>query len=178
MNNQKEISKILSYALRHKPEHLNLKIDDHGWTDIGTLLFNLSEKGHHLNFENLKTIVEENDKQRFSISEDSKRIRANQGHSIDVKLDLEERIPPYTLFHGTVEKFMTSIRENGLSKGNRHHVHLSDNIHTAETVGNRRGKAIVLKINAHKMHLDGYIFFQSENGVWLTESVPSKYFLN
>ena len=184
----KKLSKFLSFVLRHSPETLNLKIDKQGWADLDGLILaiNLNQnkntasekfKPQPVTREMIVTMVEENDKQRFSISPDGKRIRSNQGHSIKIDLDLEPQIPPEYLFHGTVYKFIESIKTEGLRKMERHHVHLSQDIETAQKVGQRRGKAIILKINAIEMHKDGHLFFLTENGVWLTEKVLPGYLI-
>lgn len=173
--NIKSISKFLSLILRHNPATIGLTLDDHGWADVATLLQQCKAHGHHLTFATLETVVTENDKQRFAFNEDKTRIRANQGHSIEVALDLPQAMPPEFLYHGTVPKFMKDIRANGLQRMNRHHVHLSENLGTAENVGNRRGVAKILTICSGQMHRDGIPFYLSANGVWLTDEVPPKY---
>ena len=117
--------------------------------------------------------VETNDKQRFSFDDTGDLIRANQGHSVEVDLNLEVRTPPEVLFHGTVERFLASIKAEGLKKGKRHHVHLSEDVETARRVGARRGKPVILRVAAGRMHAEAIIFFRSTNGVWLTDSVPA-----
>lgn len=171
----KSISKFLSLILRHNPEKIKLTLDAHGWADVATLLNQCRAHGKRLTFAELETVVAENDKQRFSFNEDKTQIRANQGHSLEVSLDLPLATPPEFLYHGTVPKFMQQIRANGLKKMNRHHVHLSTNLDTAENVGNRRGVATILTIRSGQMHRDGIPFYLSVNGVWLTEEVPAKY---
>jgi putative RNA 2'-phosphotransferase len=131
--------------------------------------------GFPLTPEELQEVVHNNDKKRFSFSPDMLFIRANQGHSVTVELGYEPRQPPTVLYHGTAERFLASIRQQGLIKGGRHHVHLSANTETAETVGRRYGKPVILRIESERMQRDGYIFFRSDNGVWLTESVPVRY---
>jgi putative RNA 2'-phosphotransferase len=125
--------------------------------------------------EELEEVVATNTKKRFSFNEDKTKIKANQGHSIKVDLALQPKQPPSYLYHGTVEKFLQSIREKGLIKGSRHHVHLSADKETAINVGSRRGKPIILTIKSGEMHAQNHIFYQSENGVWLTETVPTEY---
>jgi len=172
---KKIISKFLSLILRHRPETIGLKLDNNGWADIEELL-SKSEKNNRLfSKEDLEEVVTTNDKQRFIFNESKTKVRANQGHSIEVELDLQSQVPPELLYHGTVEKFVTSIRTEGLQKMSRQHVHLSKDIETAEKVGSRRGEAIILCVSSGVMYKDGYIFYLSENGVWLTDNVPSVY---
>jgi len=169
----KKLSKFLSLILRHKPEHIGLELDDHGWALIDDLLDKAGNP--ELTRELLYEIVTTNDKQRFIISEDGSRIRANQGHSIKVDLGLQELKPPNILYHGTADRFVDSIFEKGLIKKQRHHVHLSEQIKTAEAVGKRYGKLVLLKIDAEKMYSKGFKFYKSENEVWLVDTVPSEY---
>lgn len=169
-------SKFLSYVLRHKPESINIKLDENGWADVSALLNACQASGQEISMERLAEIVETNDKQRFSFSKDGTRIRANQGHSLEtVDLQLKKVQPPNILYHGTVEKFLAPIQQSGLQKMNRQYVHLSATIETATSVGSRRGKPIILRVDAGKMYSEGFKFYCSENGVWLTESVPWKY---
>tara|TARA_R110002050_G_scaffold34397_8_gene86866 strand:+ start:31259 stop:31936 length:678 start_codon:yes stop_codon:yes gene_type:complete len=180
MNNKnnimKKISKLLSLVLRHKPHILNLKMDDKGWVNVDELLINIYEiKGITLLYDELIEIVESNDKKRFTFNNNKSAIRANQGHSINVDLDMEELVPPSILYHGTVEKYLKDIKSMGLKKMNRQHVHLSSDIGTAKNVGSRRGKPIILEVNTTKMIEDGCKFYKSKNGVWLTDYVDSKY---
>jgi putative RNA 2'-phosphotransferase len=165
-------SKFLSLILRHKPEEIGLKLDASGWADIDELITLATAKGKSLTRSLIEEIVVTNDKKRFIISEDGTRIRANQGHSISVELDLPARQPPAVLFHGTATRFLASIENQGLLKGNRQHVHLSSDEATAVKVGQRHGRPIVLRIAAMEMHDAGYVFYLSENVVWLTEHVP------
>jgi len=171
----KEISRFLSLVLRHKPDTIGLILDKSGWVDTIELLDKINSHGIHLPFEQLKSIVQNNDKKRFVFSSDFSKIRANQGHSIAVDLQLKELTPPNELYHGTSEKNIASIKLQGLLRGSRHHVHLSTDSETARRVGMRYGKPIVLIVDAKQMIDDGYKFFQSENGVWLTEHVMPKY---
>lgn len=170
-----KISKILSLLLRHKPEKAGIKLDLNGWTEVSMLIKNFSVKFFPIDFNTLQQVVEQDDKQRYAFNNDKTKIRANQGHSITVDLNLEPSVPPEILFHGTVERFVVSIRENGLRKGNRQYVHLSTNMETAVKVGNRRGNPIILKIQAGKMASEGYSFYLSENKVWLTDFVPAEF---
>lgn len=169
-------SKFLSLVLRHKPEVIGIALDRAGWVPVKTLLSQLKHFGRDMTPDELKELVETNDKKRFSFSEDGKKIRANQGHSVEVQLQYAESEPPEVLYHGTVSKYLDAIYDNGLQKMNRHHVHLSQDIETATKVGSRRGKPIILVIDSEAMYKDGYKFYLSENGVWLTDHVPSKYF--
>ncbi len=170
---QKRASKFLSLLLRHKPETIGLELDRFGRADVDELLNKINKSGFDLTFEELQTVVAENNKKRFSFSEDRTKIRANQGHSIDIELNLKEQKPPDILYHGTAKKNLPSIREKGLLKQKRHHVHLSKKPETAQKVGLRYGKPVVLKIRAHEMHERGSSFYLSENGVWLTDHVPA-----
>jgi putative RNA 2'-phosphotransferase len=170
-----EISKFLSLVLRHKPQTIGIALDTEGWVPIDELLTAAGKTKRPITREQLEEVVATNDKKRFSISADGQRIRANQGHSIEVDLNLRPVEPPELLYHGTVERFLASIREKGLVRGKRHHVHLSRDRETAQRVGQRRGRPIVLVIDAGRMHREGYTFYLSENGVWLTEAVPPQY---
>jgi putative RNA 2'-phosphotransferase len=171
----KRISKYLSLVLRHEPSAAGVTLDPEGWVDVDDLLDGAARYGFSFTIDELEQVVRTNDKQRFALSADAKRIRANQGHSVVVDLGLTPQTPPTVLYHGTVEEFVTSIMANGLEKRSRQHVHLSPDIATATRVGSRRGKAIILEIAAVEMHYAGYEFFRSANGVWLTEEVPTKY---
>lgn len=170
--------KFLSLVLRHKPETIGLNLDKNGWVETKELLDRMNTNGFEMTLDKLKTIVSENDKKRFIFTPDCLKIRANQGHSVTVDLELIERTPPAILFHGTAERNLKSIFEKGLIKGQRHHVHLSSDSETAYKVGQRYGKPIVLIIQAAEMHAVGIKFFQSENGVWLTETVVPKFIEN
>lgn len=170
-----KLEKLLSFLLRHSPETLNLQMDASGWVETDLLVKAVKSKESRFDLKALQKIVRDSQKQRFAFSEDGSRIRANQGHSVKVDLQLDPVNPPDTLYHGTVERFMDSIMQEGLKKGDRQHVHLSLDLETAQKVGQRRGKPVILTINAQKMHQDGYVFFVSDNGVWLTEQVPPQY---
>lgn len=171
-NKIKLISKHLSYILRHRPDTIDLKLDSAGWADIDELITKSPKISHR---GEIDAAVIENDKQRFTISDDGDRIRANQGHSIDVDLGLKSISPPDHLFHGTATRFLSPILSQGLKKMNRQHVHLSPDLETAAKVGRRHGKLVILEVNTRRMSEDGYRFFKSENGVWLTDHVPSEY---
>lgn len=174
---QTKISKFLSYVLRHNPDAIGLHIDDNGWANIDALINKASDSDEieTLTIEQLKEVVASSDKKRFIISEDGNKIRANQGHSIKINLQLKEKTPPETLYHGTAERFIESIGKDGLKPGERHHVHLSADLNTANAVGQLYGKPVLLKIKALMMHQQGFKFFLSENNVWLTDKVPSEF---
>lgn len=164
-------SKFLSLVLRHKPDIIGLTLDTEGWAGIDELI-RLSQSHMPLTRALIEAIVTENSKQRFAISEDGSRIRARQGHSIDVDLQLQPTSPPQRLYHGTATRFVDAIRREGLHKRSRQHVHLSANADTATLVGARHGRPMVLIVHADKMAAAGHAFFLSENGVWLTDAVP------
>lgn len=172
---QKKVSKLLSLALRHQPEVLDIVLDEQGWTDTAKLISAVNSHGTDLNMELLMAVVQENDKQRFAFNEDLSMIRANQGHSLKVDLKLLPTEPPEVLYHGTVKKFLDPIKASGIKKMSRQHVHLSPDIDTATRVGSRRGKPIILEVAALKMHDAGHKFYLSDNMVWLTDLVPPYY---
>jgi len=173
--NRHALSKFLSFVLRHHPEAIGLELAADGSVEIDALLAALARHDKTLDRATLEELVASSDKQRFAISADGTKIRANQGHSIQVELGLTPLAPPAALFHGTVARFLSSIRANGLLKGERHHVHLSESREVAVAVGSRRGKAIVLVVDAAGMAASGFEFFRSDNGVWLTEQVPPNF---
>ena len=168
-------SKHLSRILRHEPELIGLKVDAQGWARIDELLRQLKRAGRGISEAQLLESVETNDKKRFTISPDGRRIRAAQGHSIDVDLGLPALTPPPTLYHGTASQNLDRIFERGLDPGRRLQVHLSSDPETAMRVGRRHGKPVVLRVDAARIYEDGCIFFRSDNGVWLTATVPSDY---
>jgi len=170
-------SKFLSFVLRHEPSSIGLVLDASGWAEVGDLLGACQGHGRPLTRAILEEVVATNSKSRFAFSDDKQRIRASQGHSIDVELGYAPAIPPDTLFHGTVDKHLPSIRAEGLKKILRHHVHLSADEATARVVGARHGKPVVLRIAAAKMHAASHVFYQSANGVWLTDAVPPAYLI-
>lgn len=170
-----KISKFLSLVLRHNPGDIGLRLDEAGWAEIAELVEKGSKAGVKLTSERIRQIVASSDKQRFSISENGLRVRANQGHSIVVDLGLQKVEPPLLLYHGTTIRNLAAIRQQGLIKGNRQYVHLSANKETAEMVGKRYGRPVVLTIKAGCMHRDGFNFYLSINGVWLTDHVPTEY---
>jgi putative RNA 2'-phosphotransferase len=176
--NEKEItstSKFLSFVLRHEPQSIGIMLDPQGWTDIDTLIRKVNEANVPLTLEALKIIVETSPKKRFAFNEALNMIRANQGHSVEVELGYKATKPPSILYHGTGEKSIAQIRQEGLKKGQRHHVHLSADKDTALKVGRRHGKPFIFEVLADQMFADNFEFFVSENGVWLTDSVPSNY---
>ncbi|MDG3008055.1 RNA 2'-phosphotransferase [Paludisphaera mucosa] len=169
------ISKYLSKHLRHAPQEIGLTLDDEGWASVDALLEASARRGFPIAYDDLVEVVETNDKRRFAFDATGDRLRAVQGHSIEVDLGLERREPPETLYHGTVERFLASILGQGLVRGRRHHVHLSKDVETARKVGGRRGRPVILAVDAGRMHRDGRAFFLSENGVWLADAVPPEY---
>ena len=171
------ISKLISMVLRHKPEAVGITLDEHGWANVQELIsgVNNTDRRNALDMETLEEIVRTDNKQRYSFNEDHTLIRANQGHSIPVDVDLEEKTPPDVLWHGTGEKYVSSIDRQGLIPKSRLYVHLSADIETAKKVGSRHGKPVIYTIDCRKMAEDGYRFYLSANGVWLTKSVPPQY---
>ncbi|BDD03787.1 RNA 2'-phosphotransferase [Aureibacter tunicatorum] len=173
---QKKISKFLSLVLRHQPQIIGIKLDAQGWANVEELIHKINAKGRSLDFVTLEQVVETNDKKRFGFNNDKTKIRANQGHSIDINLGYVSKTPPEVLYHGTGSKYVNSIYKSGIQKQSRHHVHLSKDLKTAISVGQRHGKPVVLEILTEKMMHEGFEFFESENGVWLTDEVPVGYF--
>ena len=170
----KETSKFISLILRHKPDVIGITLDEHGWANVDELIAGVS-KTHPIDMAILEQIVAEDEKQRYSFNEDKTLIRANQGHSIPVDVELEEKEPPEILFHGTGEKYTASIDKEGLIPKTRLYVHLSSDEATAAKVGQRHGKPVIYKVKSGNMYRDGYKFYLSVNGVWLTKSVPVQY---
>jgi putative RNA 2'-phosphotransferase len=169
----KHLSKFMSLVLRHAPETIGIVLDGQGWVDVDLLLEKSASHGNALTREELDTVVSTSDKQRFAVSDDGRRIRANQGHSIAaVDLGLAPAEPPAVLYHGTADRFLASIAAAGLLPGSRNHVHLSRDPDTGTVVGKRHGRPVVLTIDAAAMHRLGHPFYVSENGVWLTAAVP------
>ena len=176
MSNHKfdQTSKYISLILRHKPETIGITLDEHGWANVDELIAGIS-KTHPIDMAILEQIVAEDEKQRYSFNEDKTLIRANQGHSIPVDVELEAKQPPEILYHGTGEKYVSSINEQGLIPKSRLYVHLSGDEETAHKVGQRHGKPVIYQVKSGDMYRDGHKFFYSVNGVWLTKSVPVKY---
>jgi putative RNA 2'-phosphotransferase len=170
-------SKFISLVLRHKPEAHGLQLDAHGWARIDDLIAAAARAGIPLTRQMIDQVVAENDKQRFAISADGSAIRARQGHSIQVDLGLAPVAPPDLLFHGTADRAIPAIREQGLQRRSRQHVHLSATIETAVSVGARHGRPVVITVQAGRMHADGHHFYQAENGVWLADEVPIAYLI-
>lgn len=172
----REHSKFLSLVLRHQPETIAIQLDSEGWTDVHILLQQMIKHRRPLKLVELIEVVESSDKKRFQLSPDQNKIRAVQGHSSSqVQREYVAITPPDTLFHGTATRFVDSILEKGLISGERHHVHLSADLVTAQKVGQRHGKVIIFILDTKQMHQDGFQFYCAENGVWLTEQVPIKY---
>lgn len=169
-------SRFLSLILRHHPEKIGITLDTHGWASVEELLNGMS-KTHPIDMDILEKIVRTDNKQRYSFNEDKTLIRANQGHSINVDVELLKKEPPTFLYHGTGEKYVSSIDKNGLISKSRLFVHLSADEGTAITVGSRHGDPVVYKVLANEMYLNGYEFYLSVNGVWLTKKVPIQYLI-
>jgi len=176
MADNNSTSKFMSLILRHKPEVIGISLDARGWADADELIVGINASGHHtLDREKLEEIVRTDAKQRYSFNADHTRIRANQGHSIPVDVELEEKTPPTVLWHGTGEKYVEAIDREGLLPKTRLYVHLSSDIDTARKVGSRHGRPVIYQIDCGKMAADGYKFFLSANHVWLTKRVPAEY---
>ncbi|MFH7011826.1 RNA 2'-phosphotransferase [Flavobacterium sp. FlaQc-52] len=171
----KGTSKFLSFVLRHSPETIDLELDENGWVNVDELIPQSNKHKVPLDFDLLQVVVATNDKKRFIFNEDKTKIRASQGHSINVELNLNEVVPEGFLFHGTIVASIDSIKETGLQKMSRQHVHLSKDKETAIKVGGRRGKPVILTVDAERMQLEGFKFYLSENGVWLADEVPARY---
>ena len=169
-----ETSKFIALILRHKPETIGISLDEHGWANVSELIEGIN-KQQPFTMMDLEEIVKTDNKQRYSFNEDKTLIRANQGHSVPVDVELPEKEPPEFLWHGTGEKYTESIDKIGLIPKSRLYVHLSGDLETAKIVGKRHGKLVVYKVKSGEMAKDGFIFYQSVNGVWLTKEVPVKY---
>lgn len=174
MSQNKDISKYIALILRHKPEKIGIQLDEHGWANVNELIAGIKEK-YNFSMDLLEKIVQEDNKGRYSFNTDKTLIRANQGHSIPVDVELTEAIPPKVLYHGTAEKYTMAIEEIGLISKSRLYVHLSKDVETAIDVGKRHGKPVIYIVDTEKMILDGYKFYLSLNGVWLTKRVLLKY---
>lgn len=178
MVKHEELSKFLALILRHKPETIGIQIDEHGWADVNDLIRKINaESTYEISHEILDEIVDTDDKQRYSYNSDKTKIRANQGHSIPVDVELKECIPPQTLYHGTSAVAYRAIQKEGIKPMSRLYVHLSPDTQTAFKVGSRHGDPRIIYIDTVSMRMDGYKFYQSKNGVWLTKEVPPKYFI-
>ena len=165
----------MSLVLRHTPARPGLAPDPQGWVSIAALLRGAQAAGRNISPALLMEVVQSCPKQRFAISADGLRIRASQGHSVQIDLGLQASVPPQHLYHGTATRFLDSILRTGLDRRNRHHVHLTDNLATARSVGQRYGRVVLLEIDAARMHADACLFYRSDNGVWLTDSVAPHY---
>jgi putative RNA 2'-phosphotransferase len=170
-----KVSRYLSRHLRHQPERLGLTLQPGGWVDVEELLSACAAHEFALSADELREVVARNDKQRYSFDESGTRIRANQGHTVEVDLGLEPAEPPAALFHGTASRSVDAILRDGLEPRGRHHVHLSPDMETASRVGARHGRPVVLEVDATAMAADGHVFFVTANGVWLTDAVPPRY---
>ncbi len=168
-----ETSKFLSFVLRHEPQAIGLTLDSEGWADVDALIGAAAQHGRALDWALIEQVVATSEKKRFALSADGACIRAVQGHSTSsVAISFAEKVPPAVLYHGTAQRFLESIRKEGLKPGARQYVHLSEDVNTATAVGQRYGKPVVLTVDAKAMHVQGFKFFQAENGVWLTAGVP------
>ncbi len=173
-HNKNSTSKFISLILRHKPEAIGITLDEHGWAGVDELIKGVS-RTCPLDMEILEEIVASDEKQRYSFNEDKTLIRANQGHSIPVDVELPVVSPPEILYHGTGEKYASSIEKTGLISKSRLYVHLSGDVGTARKVGSRHGRPVVYEVMSGKMGSDGQVFYRSVNGVWLVEEVPAGY---
>ena len=174
MSSLTDLGKFLALILRHKPEAIGITLDEHGWANVEELIEGIN-KTDHIDMDILEEIVRTDNKGRYSFNEDKTLIRANQEHSIPVDVELPVTDPPEYLWHGTGEKYISSIDEQVLIPKSRLYVHLSPDIDTAKNVGSRHGKPVIYKVHSKEMQNDGYIFYRSVNGVWLTKEVPVKY---
>ena len=173
--NDIRLGRFLSLVLRHEPSAAGVTLDANGWADVRQLLDGMNRTGRKIDMETLERVVRENNKTRYSFNAEHTRIRANQGHSVAVDVQLRAQTPPDILYHGTASRFLDLIMREGLLPGSRQHVHLSADIETATSVGGRHGKPVVLSVNAAAMTADGHTFWLSENQVWLCEAVPRQY---
>ncbi|RGY98059.1 RNA 2'-phosphotransferase [Clostridium sp. AM58-1XD] len=175
MGKKDKLSVFISLVLRHKPETAGIQLDEHGWANVEELITGINSTGRNIDMKKLEDIVATDEKGRYSLNEDKTLIRANQGHSIPVDVELREKEPPEFLYHGTADRFLEDIQTEGLKPMSRLYVHLSKDKKTAIKVGKRHGKPIILQVHSGEMFRDGNKFYLSENGVWLTEFVPARY---
>ena len=168
------VSKFIALILRHRPEAIGITLDEHGWANVDELIAGVGRK-YPLTMAELERIVREDEKQRYSFNDDKTKIRANQGHSVPVDVELQAQTPPKYLYHGTGEKSVASIEDQGILPGSRLYVHLSPDYDTAVKVGARHGRPVVFRVSSLQMHRDGCVFYRSVNGVWLTKKVPARY---
>lgn len=173
--NDTQLSKFLSFVLRHQPDAIGLSLDQQGWASVEDLIARANTAGTQFSREELLRVVETSDKKRFSLSDDGQRIRAAQGHSVSVELGLSPQAPPGVLYHGTATRFVASILAGGLTPQTRQHVHLSMDEATARRVGQRHGEPAIFRVEAGLMHAKGFKFFIADNGVWLTDHVPAEF---
>lgn len=169
------LSKFIALILRHKPDTVGIMLDEHGWASVSELISGINACGNEIDMQTLEEIVAEDEKQRYSFNSDKTKIRANQGHSVNVDVELKKAVPPEILFHGTGEKFVSSIKSEGLKPKSRLYVHLSKDRETAVKVGSRHGKPVVFEVHSGEMSRNCFEFFLSENDVWLTKIVPAEY---
>ena len=169
------LSKFLSLVLRHNPKLIGIELDQQGWTNVEMLIKKMNEFGKAIDLLTLEKVVSSDNKKRYVFDSTGEKIRASQGHSIEIDLGYEPKIPPDHLYHGTATRFVESILKSGLQKQGRHHVHLSPNVKTAIQVGQRHGKPAVFEVDSKKMHEQGTNFYLSDNGVWLTDEVPVEF---
>ena len=174
MKDLTQISRFISLILRHRPDEIGITLDEHGWAAVDELISGIA-RTTPFDMNDLEEIVRTDSKQRYSFNEDKTLIRANQGHSVAVDVELEAKVPPEVLWHGTGEKYVSSIDTQGLIPKSRLYVHLSADEETAVSVGRRHGRPVIYRVKSGDMHRDGYTFCQSVNGVWLTKSVPVTY---
>ena len=174
--NDVKLGRFLSLILRHHPEEAGIALDEHGWAEVEELLDGVCSTGRQIDRETLERIVREDNKQRYSFNAEHTKIRANQGHSVQVDVELKKMQPPQYLYHGTATRFLPDIQTDGIKKMNRQYVHLSPDYQTAVAVGGRYGVPVVLRVDTGAMAQNGVTFFRSENGVWLCEYVPPEYF--
>ena len=177
-NSDVKLGRFLSLVLRHNPGAAGITLDEHGWADVNELLAGVNRAGRKIDMDTLERIVRENNKRRYSFNGDHTRIRANQGHSLSVDVELKEAEPPRYLYHGTASRFLPAIQGEGIRRMSRQYVHLSGEFETAVAVGRRHGNPVVITIDARRMARDGVTFYRSENGVWLCEHVEPKYFVS
>ena len=177
-NSDVKLGRFLSLVLRHDPHAAGITLDEHGWADVNELLAGVNRTGRKIDRVTLERIVRENNKQRYSFNGDGTKIRANQGHSLQVDVELKAAQPPKYLYHGTASRFLPAIQAEGIRRMSRQHVHLSGDFETAMAVGKRHGIPVVITIDAGAMARDGVAFYRSENGVWLCGHVEPKYFVS
>lgn len=174
-NSDENMGRFISLILRHHPETIGIQLDSYGWVDVDELIHGINVSGRYIDMEMLERIVQNNNKKRYSFSDDKTKIRANQGHSVKVDVGMQKMVPPNELYHGTADRFLDSIKEKGILKMSRQYVHLSADVETATMVGKRHGKPIILVIDTKQMVETGYTFWLSDNGVWQSEDIPWRY---